>query len=123
MGQIVQFVNPNVSHEFAKLIRQFGPMPTINEERSFNEALGHRLRDLRKRRDWTSETMAKALGIPPDRYRKYETRPASAFPPYLIERVALIFDESIEYVLTGRHPKAETTPPKTAPQKADRQAS
>jgi len=40
-----------------------------------------RVKELRERRGWTAEQMATALGIPADRYRKYETR--SPLPAYL----------------------------------------
>ena len=44
--------------------------------------------------------MATALGVPAERYRKWEYR--SAMPHYLIERFALIVGRDIEYVLTGK---------------------
>lgn len=69
-------------------------------EAEFNDALFARVRSLRKQRDWTAEQMATALGIPADRYRKYESR--TPLPHYLIERFALIVGRDIEYVLTGR---------------------
>jgi transcriptional regulator with XRE-family HTH domain len=69
-------------------------------ESEFNDALFARVRSLRKQRDWTAEQMATALGIPADRYRKYESR--TPLPHYLIERFALIVGKDIDYVLTGR---------------------
>lgn len=69
-------------------------------EAEFNDALFARVRSLRKQRDWTAEQMATALGIPADRYRKYESR--TPLPHYLIERFALIVGRDIEFVLTGR---------------------
>ncbi len=69
-------------------------------ERAFNEAFCARTRALREGLGWTAADMAKALGIPSDRYRKYESR--SPMPPYLIERFALITRVNIMYMLTGR---------------------
>lgn len=75
-------------------------MPISNEEAMFNEALCARVHRLRNERGWTSEQMATALGIPPERYRKYEYR--SPMPSYLMERFALIVGCDIPYLLTGK---------------------
>ena len=70
-----------------------------NEELAFNNALMNRLRTWREEKNWTAAQMATALGIPADRYRKYETR--SVLPPYLFERVCLICDASFENLILG----------------------
>jgi transcriptional regulator with XRE-family HTH domain len=70
-----------------------------NRERKFNEGLCGRVHRLRKERGVTAEEMAIMLGVPPDRYRKYEYR--SPLPHYLIEQFALIVGRDLEYVLTG----------------------
>lgn len=44
--------------------------------------------------------MATALGVPADRYRKYEYR--SPLPHYLIEQFAVIVGRDIEYLLLGK---------------------
>jgi len=69
---------------------------------AFNTALCGRVRQLREAGGWTQEQMAEALGIPADRYRKYETR--SPMPAYLIQRFASIVGRHIEFVLTGKDP-------------------
>lgn len=74
-------------------------MPS-NEELQFNEALVARTHRLRNERGWTAEQMATALGVPAERYRKYEYR--TPMPHYLIERFALIVGRDIEYILLGR---------------------
>jgi transcriptional regulator with XRE-family HTH domain len=71
-----------------------------NEEAAFNEALIARVHRLRNDKGWTAEQMAIALGIPPDRYRKYEYR--TPLPHYLIERFALQVGREVEYILFGR---------------------
>lgn len=71
-----------------------------NREAMFNEALCARVHRLRNERGWTAEQMATALGVPPDRYRKYEYR--SPLPHYLIAQFAQIVGRDVEYILTGK---------------------
>jgi transcriptional regulator with XRE-family HTH domain len=75
-----------------------------NEQMLFDDALCARVKRLREEKDWTAEQMAIALGIPPERYRKYENR--SPIPHYLIPRFALVVDRSIEYVMTGKEQRS-----------------
>ena len=75
-------------------------VPIDNDEARFNDALCARIHRLRNERGWTAQQMATALGIPAERYRKYEYR--SPLPYYLMERFALIVGRDIEYVLLGR---------------------
>jgi transcriptional regulator with XRE-family HTH domain len=74
--------------------------PLMNEEAVFNEALIARVHRLRNDRGYTAAQMATALGVPAERYRKYEYR--TPLPHYLLERFALIVGRDIEYVLTGK---------------------
>jgi len=76
-------------------------MSDVNDELLFNQAYCARLRDMRNQRGWTAEQMATALGVPPDRYRKYEVR--SPMPVYLIERFALIVGQDVHYIVTGKN--------------------
>jgi transcriptional regulator with XRE-family HTH domain len=71
-----------------------------NEEAAFNESFIARVHRLRNDKGWTAEQMAIALGIPPERYRKYEYR--TPLPHYLLERFALQVGRDVEYVLLGR---------------------
>lgn len=66
-----------------------------------------RTRRLRGEKGWTQAQMALALGIPEERYRKYETR--TPLPHDLLERFALITGKSIHYIVTGRE-QGVTTP-------------
>ena len=84
-------------------------MPDSQDEFLFNNAFCARVRELRLGRGWTAEQMAIALGVPPDRYRKYESR--SPLPAYLIERFAIIVGQDVEYVVTGKRAKAPVTRP------------
>jgi transcriptional regulator with XRE-family HTH domain len=99
--------------QFFGIVEFIGMTQPTNEELLFNEALCARTRALRDEKHWTAEQMASALGIPPDRYRKYEKR--SPIPHYLIPRLALICDRTVEFILTGR-----TTKQLEAPVKASR---
>lgn len=71
-----------------------------NEELLFNNALCARVKQFREEKGWTAAQMATALGIPADRYRKYETR--SPIPAYLMERFCLIVDCDLENLLFGK---------------------
>jgi len=75
-------------------------MADSNEEMLFNNEYCARVRAARERKGWTAEQMATALGIPADRYRKYEVR--SPMPLYLVERLCIIADEDIFYMVTGK---------------------
>jgi transcriptional regulator with XRE-family HTH domain len=71
-----------------------------NEEALFNEQLCARVHRLRNERGMTAQEMATVLGVPADRYRKYEYR--SPLPHYLLEKFALIVGRDVEFLLTGR---------------------
>ena len=75
-------------------------MAPASEEAQFNEALIARTHKLRNDRGWSAAQMATALGVPAERYRKYEYR--TPLPHYLIERFALIVGRDIPYLLTGK---------------------
>src|SRR5690348_6594971 len=68
--------------------------------KEFNEALCQRLRMLREEKGWSQEEMATALGIPAERYRKYEAR--SPLPSYLFPQLALISGRDMTFIVTGR---------------------
>lgn len=70
------------------------------DEAQFNDELCARVQRLRLEREWTQQQMAAAIGLPHERYKKYETR--SPMPAYLIPRFAQIVDRSVAFVLTGR---------------------
>lgn len=110
IGLCVQRCQDTVSQD-ARTMRPYPRRVEIdNEQARFNDQLCARVHRLRNERGWTAEQMATALGVPPERYRKWEYR--SPIPHYLIERFALIVGRDIEYVLTGktvpiRHPSPE----------------
>ena len=66
----------------------------------FNSAYCERVKAAREAKGWTAATMAIALGIPAERYRKYETR--SPLPPYLIERFCLVAGVEPHFLVTGK---------------------
>ncbi len=71
-------------------------------EREFNRQYCLRIKQARGEGGFTQETMAKALGIPKERYAKYENR--SPMPAYLLERFSLITRADIAWLITGRRP-------------------
>lgn len=93
-------VKDNVSRANPWAVGKNRLMATSNAELTFNQELCARVRALRDAKDWSQEQMATALGVPVERYRKYETR--SPLPSYLMERFALITDCTVEHLLTGK---------------------
>jgi ribosome-binding protein aMBF1 (putative translation factor) len=100
IGQSVQNVNANMSNDFHGGDWHYGGMPVWSREQEFNEAFIARVKRLREERGWTAERMAANLGIPAERYRKYEYR--TPLPHYLVEPFASLVERDIEYMLTGR---------------------
>lgn len=90
-------------------------MTSENAEFIFNQALCARVRALRDEKGWTAEQMATALGIPAERYRKYESR--SPLPAYLMERFCLICDTDLSYLITGRKFQRHAIPAATTERK------
>ena len=100
IGQSVQFVKDDVSKDASAFPWHYGGMEVWSREKEFNEALIARVKRLREERGYTSEQMATALGIPAERYRKYEYR--TPLPQYLIEPFALIVERDVAYLLSGK---------------------
>ncbi|WP_066770015.1 helix-turn-helix domain-containing protein [Sphingobium sp. CCH11-B1] len=100
MGQIVPYVKDNVSSDLSLRSGHNRLMTQWPEEAQFNDMLCARTARLRVEREWTQAQMATAIGVPLDRYKKYETR--SPLPPYLIPRFAMVVDRSVSYILTGK---------------------
>ena len=59
-----------------------------------------RVKALRQLRGMTAGQMSSLLGVPAERYRKYESR--TPMPHALMEQFALITGVSVEFLLTGR---------------------
>lgn len=72
-----------------------------------------RVRALREAKNWTTAEMATALGIPSERYRKYETR--TPLPHDLLEPFALITGVSVEFLVTGRRVRGKGPYPDQIP--------
>ena len=89
-------------------------MAAETEEFIFNNALCERVKSARERMGWTAAVMATALGVPADRYRKYETR--SPLPAYLMERFTIITGTDLDWLLTGRR-RADARPVALPPAK------
>lgn len=100
MGQSVPFVKDNVSRASSFALRHNGGMSAWLDEAEFNDQMCARIQRLRKERDWSQQQMATAIGVPFERYKKYETR--SPMPSYLVPRFAQMVDRTMAYILTGR---------------------
>lgn len=99
-----------MSNDFRTPCWHYADMAVWGPEQEFNEAFIARVKRLREDRGWTSERMATMLGIPAERYRKYEYR--TPLPHYLIERFALLVDRDVSYLLTGKAAVVEPRSPR-----------
>jgi transcriptional regulator with XRE-family HTH domain len=72
---------------------------TENEEAAYLVELLGRTIAARKSRGWSQRFVAKALGVPLERYKKYEQR--SPMPLYLIERFCILTGMDIHFFITG----------------------
>ena len=97
-----------MSHDWTDGPSYHRGMTVWSEEQEFTEALLARVHKLRSEHGYTAEQMAIALGIPAERYRKYEKR--TPLPHYLIERFAVIVGRDVEYVLTGKSSRPRRSP-------------
>lgn len=88
-----------MSNVFGQKVSHTRYMAEQNEETAFDLAFRERVKALRIKRGWSAEKMATVLGVPAERYRKYEYR--TNLPHYLIGRFAAATGESVEFVLTG----------------------
>ena len=75
-------------------------MPDGSSE--YYEQFRERLKAIRLDLGFSQEQMAIALGISLAVYQKYEVR--SKFPPHLLEKLSLISQRDIGYIVTGRGP-------------------
>lgn len=100
MGQSVPFVKDNVSRDSGIILRHNPRMSIWLDEAQFNDEMCERIQRLRIERAWTQQQMAAAIGLPHERYKKYETR--SPMPAYLLPRFAQVVDRTVSYILTGK---------------------
>lgn len=80
--------------------------PDDPRELAYNDALRERLRSRRVELRKTQQQVADELGIPFERYKKYETR--SPLPPYLFVSAAAALQVEVHWLLTGRRTKSPT---------------
>lgn len=102
------------SRAFRRPLGHFRPMAQAIRDKNataMEAAVRARLRQLRDARGWTAETAAEALGVePPDTYRKWETR--NNPPLWLLPRIALVYNVSLEWLLTGKEGRMPSAIPK-----------
>ena len=75
-------------------------MALDKSELEFNIAFVQRVKEAREAVSWTQAFMADSLGIPLERYKKYEQR--SPLPHYLIPRFCQLAGCDIYYLMTGK---------------------
>ena len=100
MGQTVPYVKDHVSRDFPPQFCEHRHMSEWLDQLEFNDRLCARIARLREERGWNQAQMAAAIGVPFERYKKYETR--SPMPHYLLPRFAQQVDRNVEYLLTGK---------------------
>lgn len=100
MGPSVPPVKADMSRDLPALFCDTRPMSEWLGQQEFESRFIERTARLRVERGWTQEQMAAAIGIPHERYKKYETR--TPMPHWLIPRFAMQVDREIEYLLTGK---------------------
>lgn len=71
-----------------------------SEEFIFNNGYCDRVKRFRNETNMTAEEMAGLLGVPADRYRKYERR--SPMPVYLIAKFCRIVGCDLEHLILGK---------------------
>ena len=87
------------------------PMAVDNPELDFNSSFIRRVKEARETMGWTQAFMADSLGIPFERYKKYEQR--SLLPHYLVATFCELTGSEIHYLMTGerRSPPSLFGPP------------
>lgn len=68
---------------------------------AFDRAFKKRLVETRLELDYSHRQMADELGIKEAAYQKYETRPGSLFPLYLLHRLVSFTEKPYSYWCTG----------------------
>ena len=81
-------------------------MPIENDEATFNSSFVQRVKDARAASGLTQAQAADSLGIPLERYKKYEQR--TQLPHYLAERFCDLTGIDIHYLMTGKFQKPHT---------------
>jgi hypothetical protein len=71
-----------------------------SEEAIFNSQYCGRVKRFREETNMSAAEMAELLDVPPDRYRKYETR--SPLPAYLVGNFCRIVGCDLEHLILGK---------------------
>jgi transcriptional regulator with XRE-family HTH domain len=99
-GHSVPLVNAYLSKAFQNRFGHYWRMREVMTPAEFVAMYIARTKALRMHAGMTAQQMATALGVPFERYKKYESR--TALPHELVEQFALIARVPIEFVMTGR---------------------
>lgn len=99
-GHYVPHVKSYSPQAFVFPIRHKCAMRDVMTPAEFEAMYIARVKALRELTGMTAKEMATALGIPFERYKKYESR--TPLPHELMEQFALIARVSVEFLVTGR---------------------
>jgi transcriptional regulator with XRE-family HTH domain len=116
-GQIVPSVKDYSSKAIVAGLMHKRAMRELMTPAEFEELFVARTKALRVHAGMTAQQMATALGVPFERYKKYESR--TPLPHELIEQFALITRVSVEFVMTGRRVGAGPHPDVPGPHMLD----
>jgi len=78
------------------------PLVTLMQDASIRKALGKRIKQLRKDKNWTQKELAKQVGTSPAQLNKYES--GLNTPP--LDRLALlaeVLNISVDFLIGGQH--------------------
>lgn len=85
---------------FRTIVQNEMMLDQVNGELRFNTEFCARIKRLRTERGLTAAEMGTALGIPAERYRKYENR--SPLPAYLMTKFCMIVNCDLDHLIAGR---------------------
>lgn len=77
--------------------------PLVIDEDEFIAQFQERLKRARVERNMTQKELATALGLPKNTYKKYEARPGSSFPLYLLPRLSVLLGRPLEFWIYGNN--------------------
>lgn len=103
IGQSVLKRKANLSLDGKLSLGHTVPMPESETETQFKQLFTERVKAAREAQGLTQGQVAKALGIPQDRYKQYEGR--SYLPPHFYERFCIVCRTDLVWLMTGKGQK------------------
>ena len=113
LGQSVLKSKSYPSLDVEKALGHTVPMADSDQEAEYKQAFMARVAEARIARGWKQWQMAKALGIPQDQYKQYETR--GMMPHRHIWPFCMFANVSFEWLMTGEGRRSVPEPPPVVP--------